>query len=196
MSPGRIMATVRNEGRDCSGATAGAGRRARPLRGSRKGGRSTGAGGRPRTRCKRLPVVRRHDEDRVRAVESELGAEMAKRPGSASALHRPRAFRDDVRDAERVGDMRTDPVRSLVIDVIGEPQARALVPRKRVRVLDQAIGFEPRLCAQALLQGCVAGAVEGPQRARRWGANRARSSPRSRAAPSFDRPKARDHAGS
>ena len=50
---------------------------------------------------------------------------VAERPRPARALRRPRAFGDDVGNAERLGHTRADPVRRLVVDMVGEPEARA-----------------------------------------------------------------------
>ena len=65
----------------------------------------------------------RHHEDRIGMVEGSLGALVAESPGSVRALRGPGAFCNDIGDVEGVGDARADPIRRLVIDVIGEPEA-------------------------------------------------------------------------
>ena len=108
----------------------------------------------------------RHDEDGVGAIERRLGAGMAELPSASGALAGAGALGDRVGDAQRIGDARPDPVRRLVVDVIGEPQARALPGRAIAIGGDQPIRFRCALGPQPLLNGTVPATVEGAHLAR------------------------------
>ena len=99
-----------------------------------------------------LAVGPGHDENRVGAVERRLGAGMRRRPGAARALAGARGLRHDIGNAQGVGDPRADPIRRLVVQMIGEPEARPIAGASVRPARDEAIRFG-RCCCGALHPG-------------------------------------------
>ena len=73
-----------------------------------------------------LPVRRVDDEDPRRRPQRRGGGVMAQGIGAAGALAGDGGLGDQIGDGERPGDVGPQPVRRLVIEVIGEPGRRAL----------------------------------------------------------------------
>ena len=89
---------------------------------------------------------------------------MAAREGSIRLLGRERGLDDQIGDAERARDRRPEPVRRLVVEVIGEPGCRPLVrqaPRDSAAAAALP-GGAPSAC-EPLLADRVAGAIVAPQ---------------------------------
>ena len=151
LSPCRIIATVRSRAacpRRLGVAVGGSDHSSRSMK-----------GGRSRSRC---PLRRwRSRASRSASVMTKIASARssaasapacAERPGAARALSGARGLRHDVGNARGVGDPRADPIRRLVVDVIGEPEAWPIAGASVRPARDEAIRFG-RCCCGALHPG-------------------------------------------
>ena len=107
-------------------------------------------------------VERDHRRGPVERRERGL---VSPRPGAVRALVRDRGLGQEIGDAERLADARADPVGRLIIEVIGEPCAWALVRRARPVAPQQPLGHGRPDALQARLIGRITRAVPAAQSA-------------------------------
>ena len=121
----------------------------------------------PRRILRCLPQARHivavEREDRVRAPDGARRRLVSDAPGSALLLRRVRCLGHHVRDTEAIADGRSQPVRRLVIEVIGEPEEGAALLRPVPVAAHQPIRQPPTRIAEPPLSFGIARTVEAAE---------------------------------
>src|SRR5688572_9486676 len=96
-------------------------------------------------------VVARRLEDQARAADGIGRRGVTERPRAGRALLGVRSLGDDVGNAERLAYRGPEPVRRLVVDVIGEPEVGTQVRRTVAPPRGEPLRERLALAAQRLL---------------------------------------------